>query len=129
MLEFSDKVIGTVTVQKQITESDIENIVVTAFEGGCNYWMGLIRTKEWEDKPKNEPLGTWATKLLIEGKTIKLYDIEDDEEGWELTLEKVLKGIELNVVNRPFDCDLEDFDAYTADCIIQYALFGEIVYG
>lgn len=30
MLEFSDKVIGTVTVQKQITESDIENIVVTA---------------------------------------------------------------------------------------------------
>ncbi len=129
MLEFSDKVIGTVTVQKQITESDIENIVVTAFEGGCNYWMGLIRTKEWEDKPKNEPLSTWATKLLIEGKTIKLYDIEDDEEGWELTLEKVLKGIELNVVNRPFDCDLEDFDAYTADCIIQYALFGEIVYG
>jgi hypothetical protein len=130
MLEFSDKkVIGTVLVPIQITEEDIENIIVTSFEQGSNYWLGLeVDYPEYEDRPDDEPYSTWTTKLLLEGKEIHLYDIEDDNEKWTLTLDKLMEGIKLNAKNRPFDSDIENGDATTADCIMQYALFNELVY-
>ena len=130
MLEFTDKVIGKAEIE--ITENNIENIIVTSFEGGSNYWMGLDNSPvEWRNKPQDEPIATWATKLILEGKELKLYDIEEteDDEEWVLTLDKLLKGIGLNAKHRSFDADLENMDATTADCIVQYALFGEVVYG
>lgn len=132
MLEFKNKKIATIQVPREITEDDICNIIVSAFEGGSNYWMGLDNSKEeFNDKPKDEPLSTWTTKLILEGKSIKLYDIEESEDdtNWILTLDKILNGIKLNAINRKFDNDLENMDATTADCIIQYALFNEVVYG
>jgi len=139
LLEFSDeKIVATIQVPFKITESDIENIIVTSLEGGSNYWMGIVvTTSEWEDRPKGKdgiPISQWTTKLLLEGKVIQLLDIEDVEdtvhsEEYQLTLEKLLNGIKQNYMERPFDCDIEDGDATTADCIIQYALFGKIVFG
>lgn len=133
MLEFDKKkVVGTATIKKELTESDIENIIVTAFEGGSNYWMGLDNSSEdMQAKPNGEPYSTWSTKLILEGKSVKLFDIEesDDDSNWIITLDKLIKGFELNYVNRPHDNDLENGDATTADCILQYALFGEVVYG
>lgn len=129
MLEFSDeKVVATIQVPIQFTENDIDNIIVTAIEGGCKNWMGLIKDENYKDKPKDEPLSQWTTKLLLEGKTIHLYDVEDREEKFELTLEKLIKGIQLNCVNRPDYSDKDNWDADDCDCIMQYALFGEIVY-
>jgi hypothetical protein len=130
MLEFTKKIIGTVNVLVEITESDIENIIVTSFEGGSNYWMGLDNSKpEFDNQTEDEPTSTWATKILLEGNTIYLYDIEDEEEKWTLTLDKLLNGIKLNAMERTFDSDLENMDATTADCIVQYALFSKVVYG
>lgn len=134
MLRFDNrKSVGTITIEKVVTEYDIESVIVTAFEGGSNYWMMLDRENkpEWEEKPKDEPVSTWATKLLIEGKSIKLCDAEEteDDSDWILTLEKLLKGIQMNTEKRPFDSNLDDMDATTADCIVQYALFGRIVFG
>ncbi len=130
MLEFTDNVVGKVIVEIDITENDIENIIVTSFEGGSNYWMGLDNSRsEWKDRPEDEPHSTWATKLLLDGKSVFVYDIEDDKEEYELTLEKILNGIRQNAKERPFDSDLEKGDATTSDCIVQYALFGEVVYG
>lgn len=133
MLKFTDKVIGKISLDIiEMTEQDIESIIVSSFEGGSNYWMGLDNTTEgWSEKPKDEPLATWATKLILEGKSIKLYDIEetDDDTNWILTLDKILEGFKLNAIHRPFASDKNNFDAADADCIIQYALFGEVVYG
>lgn len=132
MLKFSkEKVAGTVKIEKKLTEDDIATIIVNGFEGGCNYWLGLDNADrtEWIEKPKGEPNSTWATKILLDGGTIHFYDIEDEDEKWELTLKKLIKGYELNTKERPFDSDIKNGDATTADCIIQYALFGELVYG
>lgn len=138
MLEFTDKVVATVTIQKELTEEDIENIMVTAMEGGISYWAGLNNsTEDWNDQPEDEPNSTWATKLLIEGKSVEFYDIEESEldddesesEKWSLTLEKLIKGYEQNYKERPWDNDIDDGDATTADCIVQYALFGKLVFG
>ena len=132
MLEFSDKkVVKTIMVPMAITEDDIENTIVSSFEGGSNYWMGLQRDENWDDKPKNEPSSTWATKLLLEGKSIKLFDVEEteDDSEWILTLEKLLDGFVKDFSNNPIHQDRDYWDAEVADCIMQYALFGEIVYG
>lgn len=124
----SKKVIGEIKIE--ITENDIESIIVGSFEGGSNYWLGLNNTGEdWGVKPKSEPSSIWAVKLLLEGKTVSLYDIEDESEEWELTLDKILAGIAMNQKKRPHDCNIEDGDAETMDCIIQYALFNQLVYG
>lgn len=132
MLKFDkETVVGVAKVEKQINEYDVSTIIITGFEGGCSYWMGVDNTKpEWKGKPKDEPLSTWATKILVEGGTLYLYEVEDSEsEVLELTLNKLLDGIAMNVKERPHDSDLENGDATTADCIIQYAVFGKLVYG
>lgn len=138
MLKFGDKVVGYAKVELPLKESDIENIMVTAIEGGINYWAGLDNTAEaWAERPKDEPLSMWATKILIDGGSVKFYDVEgggeleeeEDDSEWILTLDKLLAGFAQNYKERPHDNDLEQGDATTADCIIQYALFGQIVFG
>lgn len=130
-LEFSDeKIIGTVTIVQNITEEDFSNLIVGAFEGGTSSWMGLIRkTEQFADKPKDEPVSTWVTKLLLEGQGIEVCDIEDRSTRWTLTLPMVLLGIAKNAKERPEHTDMEYWDADDYDCIIQYALFDELVYG
>jgi len=131
MLEFSkEKVAGCITISKTISEEDIENIIVTALEGGCDYFLGIDNTTEdFKSKPEDEPISTWTTKLLLENKTVMFFDIETEELTFQLTLVSLLKGIKQNIIERSFDCDLDDMDATTADCIIQYALFEEIIFG
>lgn len=132
MLEFTKKVVGTAKIELALTEEDIETIIVNGLEGGIGYWAGLDNTGEaWEAIPKDEPYSTWATKILLEGGTVKLYDVEDaeDDTDWTLTLDKIIKGFELNYKERPHDNDIENGDATTYDCIIQYAIFGEVVFG
>ncbi|MCR8994599.1 hypothetical protein [Brevibacillus laterosporus] len=132
MLEFTNKVVGTAIIEKPLTEKDIEDIIVTAFEGGSNYWMGLDDSSDdMKAKPKGEPWSTWSTKLILEGKPVKLYDKEgtEDDRDWVITLDKLINGYKLNFIERPHDCDLEQGDAGTADCILQYALFGKLVFG
>jgi hypothetical protein len=134
MRQFSDKAVGK--IQVSITEKDIANIIIGSFEGGSDYWMGLDNTTtEWNDKPKDEPVSTWASKLILEGKAVSVYDIEEDtttdDDGNPLTidLKKLIKGIQMNHIERTHDNDLENADAITYDCIVQYAIFGEVVYG
>lgn len=131
MLEFDDKkVVGKAKIEVELTEDDIGNIMINGLEGGIGYWAGLNNSGSlWEEKPKGEPLSTWATKIILEGHSVKFYDVEDEEEEWELTLEKLINGYAQNFKERPFDNNVEEGDAITVDCIIQYALFGKLVYG
>ena len=132
MIEFSDNnVVRVISIPIKVTEFDIENIITSSFEGGSNHWMGIDNSQEeWKNKPANEPLSTWATKILIEGDFIKLYDIEEieDSSNWVLTMNKLFNGIKQNAIERPFDADLKDMDGTTADCIIQYSLFERVIY-
>lgn len=131
MLEFGDKVIGTVNnpLIKNVTERDVDTIICNSFEGVTGDWATLKRDEHWNNKPKSIPSSEWATKLILEGKEVTLYDNEDPEETGTLTLEKLIKGIQLNIDKRPWDADWEEGDAETADCIVQYAMFGDLVYG
>lgn len=131
-IEFGDKVVGEVVIPIEIKETDIESIIVGSLEGGSNYWLGLDNTGElWENRPQGVPLSIWATKLLLDGKEVKFYDMEEEEDDsdWTLTLEKLIKGLKLNAQRRPWASDLDNFDGSDCDCVVQYAMFDEVVYG
>lgn len=125
LLEFTDKVVSVVNIPMSITEQDIEGIIVSAFEGGSNYWMDIDSS---QDCPNNVPLSVWATKMILGGKPFSVVEM-DEEKSHDITLEKLLKGIVMNSQKRPFDSDKEKWDNDSADCILQYALFGEAIYG
>lgn len=105
------------------------NIVITAVEGGVNYWAD-VRNYKWCDEP-----GKWAAQAV-------LIDYEDDKRHG-LTFDVIEKGLALIckpgfqlrkdilssilVANRTNDAG--DIDSEAADCIVQAGLFGEIIYG
>ena len=87
-------------------------------------------------------IGYWCSAAIEKDNG---YDVYEDEEGkWhKLSYEDIIKGIELYTKNRnkPYNIIFMDektgllyietgnIDAEVADMIIQYACFGEIIYG
>jgi len=110
-----------------ITQQDIDDIMVTALEGGINYWCRKA-------KVVGEYLGECASEQISRGGSLILYDAESNDR-WELTLKKFLNGVKLyfeqgcHVQVEDNAIDAGDIDANDADCIIQFALFGEVVFG
>lgn len=116
-----------------VTDEDIDDIMVSALEGGINHWCA-------EAKVQGEYLGEFASDQISRGGTLLLYDVKERKYE-ELTKEKFLAGMKRYLEHPIYedtiypethegryllDCTL--IDAPVSDMIIQYALFGEIVY-
>ena len=115
-----------VIFETEVSTEDMEDIMVTALEGGINYWCGRARIV---DNPGDKK---YASDVVAHGGTLELTDAEDPDEKWILDQEKLLKGFAKGMEWGRFASaeDLMDaHDAETADVILQYALFDEIVYG
>jgi hypothetical protein len=123
----------TYTVKKKITEEDITNLIVDGLETGIGYWAMLHNdTEEFKNYYNTTDLATAeiVAKILLNGGSVKITDNEEDvEPKFDLTLDRLLVGIQKNAEERPWDCDLENYDATTCDCIIQYAIFDEVTFG
>lgn len=111
-----------------LTQKDVDDLMCTALEGGICYWCGRAEVV-------GEMLGDYAHEQISRGGSLILHDAESSDK-WELTLEKFLRGVELYIKNGD-RVTVEDFklvdygelDAEDADCIVQYALFGKLVFG
>ena len=116
----------TYLITTSVSIETLENIVVTALEGGIGYWAVLDNTTKIWDKYDycDLPCSQAAFELLYNGERLRFYDTEDETEVWHLTWEKLIKGVE-----KFGGVKEEDIDATVADQIIQYALFGKIVFG
>lgn len=111
-----------------LTQKDLDDLMCTALEGGICHWCGRAEVV-------GEMLGDCAHEQISRGGTLVLHDAESPDK-WELTLEKFLRGVELYIKEsdrvQVEDFKLVDFgelDAEDADCIVQYALFGRLVFG
>ena len=67
--------------------------------------------------------------ILKNGQAVQLIDVEDCDEIWDLTLDKLLNGIKLSIQNGYWNGKIDDIDGEVGDIIFQHALFSEIVYG
>ena len=118
------------SIKVRLTVQDIDDIMVSALEGGITYWCN--RAEVIEEKR----VADWGHEQIARDGMLKLYDYESDE-VYDLTLEKFLNGFRLwledggdkygAVENGRVDCC--EIDGEAADSIIQYAIFGELVYG
>ena len=118
------------TLNIKVTAEDIDDIMCSALEGGINYWCRKAEVV-------GDYLGEYASEQISRGGTLKLYDDVEDQ-VYKLTLEDVLKGIQLAVQENYYaDYEWHDgttldpcqIDADVADVIIQLALFEEVIYG
>lgn len=114
----------------QLTQQDVDDIMVGALEGGINYWCR-------EAEVVGDYLGEYASDQISRGGKLILHDAESSDK-WELDLEKFLNGMKLWVQNGDDNygavqkdgmVDTCQIDAEMADLIVQYALFGEVVFG
>lgn len=115
-----------------VTDEDIDDIMCGALEGGINYWCN-------EAEVVGDYLGEYASDQISRGGKVELYDFEE-EAKYELDKEKFLKGLEMYIKNPTAGNILEQIDgklhldccnadADVCDAIIQYAVFGEVIYG
>ena len=116
-------------VEIKVTDQDIDDIMATALDCGISYWCREAEVVGGEYH------GEWASDEISRGGKLRLYDAESDDK-WILTKNKFLKGIKLWVENgyakeAMYEGGLDTgmIDATGADMIVQYALFGEVVFG
>lgn len=68
-------------------------------------------------------------EILKNGQAVELIDVEDVDEVWELTLDKLINGIKLTIEQNYWNGDFDDIDGEVGDIIFQMSLFNEIVFG
>lgn len=111
----------TITTTTTITSQQIADLMVTAIEGGSNYWCASIDN----DGPYADP------KTYERDFTWKVETHEDDPA--ELTPAKIEAGLQKLADEYPtFFHDLvgdDALDADGADVAFQLMLFGDVVYG
>jgi hypothetical protein len=128
----------TITINQEIERQVLEDIFVTALEGGSNYWyylseeaIKLIR----DAVPKSEDpyLSTAILKAIEKGVEVPINDAEDEEEVIGIISLKTMQE-RLQKLSRSGNSDAlmahinEEGDADSADIVFQYLAFGEIVF-
>lgn len=114
----------------QIPEDVIDDICCAAFEGGISYWSDQVKVIE-STVPEGASIH-FAENAISNGASVEIFDIDTDEsyiltpEGFEKGLQLYVDSLELDPEEPILDCG--DIDADEADKIIQYALFGEILF-
>ena len=126
------------TTTVRFTLENIQDLMATALEGGIGYWACLDNTsRAYEEAPPDEPVAITCANELWRGNDVCFYDVENDEK-YVLTLTMLLNGFRLwyergndryKAVGADGDVDWCQIDAPTADEIIQYAIFGQLIFG
>ena len=116
-----------------LTDGDILDILCACIEGGSNYWAQIQNCgKEWDDVVKEIPDGTIEDHILAlwhKDLPLVILDIEEDEYH-NISFEDFIRAIQTVIDDGTWDGDdVAEIDSVEGDCIMQYATFGEIIYG
>lgn len=121
-------------ITARLTQQDVDDIMVSALEGGICYWSDCVEVVD-------RYLGEYASGQISRGGKLKIHVDEPFDEAntewYELDMEKFAQGFRLWLENggdrygavSNGEVDTCEIDGEMADLIIQYALFGEVVYG
>jgi len=121
-----------VTITQEIAPQRIADLMVSALEGGSNYWIDRVSVESPDRKTLNgRPW--YSGEDLFDGRPFSIgFHYEEQTETKFLTPEMVKDGFELMATKYPShfaDFVNENDDANTADVWLQLCLFGEVVYG
>lgn len=136
--EAQDYIILNCGFDVTIRNEDIDDIMVSALEGGINYWCRKAEVA-------GDYLGEYASDQISRGGELILHDTEENK-TYTLSKEKFLEGLKKYIAAGNTECidretdgigiytgklniDTCNIDANAADSIIQYAVFGDVIYG
>ena len=109
-----------------ITDQLIDDTLCTALEGGINYWADSATPDAWPEGV------TYASDAVTKGAALVIAVNEDDDNpGVHLDRAAMVRGIRRyckEFHTTPANLDDDPVDASGADAIVQYAVFGELVY-
>ena len=111
-----------------LTNEQIDMVLCTAFESGIGYWCARI---EHDD---NFPDGAnYGHEVVSRGQpiTLVLHNPEDSDTPLVIDKAKIVEGINQAAQHQGMTPQVwyEQHDADGADLAVQYAAFGEVVYG
>lgn len=123
-----------VTAKVRIPNEKIQDLIISAIEGGSNYWAQFAYPQDYKNK-----YGSYE-QIPFKGGNIEVMDIETGELLGILNQATVQTGLQLmahckdikgkHVPNRHFkNLATDNEDAETADVFMQLCVMGEIVYG
>ena len=126
-------------IEFEIEDSVLEDIFVTAIEGGSNYWYFLsndaVRLIRKAVPREEEPCLSVATfKAVMKGTIIPINDVENEDEVIGLISLKAmadrLSKLATSDNREHLLAHIEgNGDADSADVVFQYLAMGEVVYG
>jgi hypothetical protein len=120
----------------QIEEDTIESLIVSALEGGSNYWYmvtGLCDPNEKRQKSKF----TYLSDYVMKGQGLfindSVYETDKSKQRYGvLDLNTIRTGMVVIAQKYPHhfkDILSGDCDATTGDVFLQCCVFGELIYG
>lgn len=120
----------TAQINVELSRLDIDDIMLAALTGGITYWCRRV-------EPIGECRARLASERISRGGGLRLYDSESAD-VYELDLPKFLSGFKAwlesggdvyGAVDSSGKVDCSNIDADCADAIVQFAVFGELVFG
>ena len=129
-------------IQREVSRDVLENIFITALEGGSNYWYYInpenckkIRDAVSREDEKDFSIA-FAKAVLDKDISVEIHDIEDmenDEPIGVINEESIRVGLQTMIDEGDgwalFDEIAEQGDAQSSDMCFQYMALGEVVYG
>ena len=123
----------SVTPVFNYSDEDMIDIISSAVYD-IGYWACIDNTTEdWQRVSLSLPSDStfedviWA--LLKTGNSLRIEDAENDNEVYNLTLDKLLNGIKLAIEKKYWNGNMDDIDGEVGDIIFQMSLFDDIVFG
>ena len=124
----------------ELNREVLEDIFVTALEGGSNYWYHISedtykKIRKAVPKEVDEVLSTAILKAVYDhGVAVPINDAENEEDvlGW-ISMETMQERLQdlYNSGNRwALEAHMnEEGDSESADIVFQYIVIGEAIYG
>lgn len=126
---------GVYSVMPVFNYSDDDMIdIISSAVYSIGYWACIDNTTEnWQRVSLSLPSDStfedviWA--LLKTGNSLRIEDAENDDEDYNLTLDRLLNGIKLTIEKKYWNGNMDDIDGEVGDIIFQMSLFDDIVFG
>lgn len=128
------------SINQSIDRDTLENIFVTALEGGSNYWYyipteSILAIRQAVPKSVDPYLSTAILKAILDHEVdVQVCDAEDEDEvvglisksTMQQRLQKMWDSPNREILKAEID---GQGDADTSDVVFQYIAMGEVVYG
>ena len=123
-------------MSRELSRAFLDSIIITAVEGGIDYWATVSKYK-WHDENEDDTFVDECVVADCEAPEVKYkVDAEAIAGGIQLILDggqhfrsTGMKALATAIMQAISEGDIGNLDAGDCDCILQAAIFGQVIFG